>query len=166
MKKITIVLSTLFFIFITTTGFNKKTVITGNTNSKLGSFIIIQSDQPLITDTETLRSYDVKYENSDMDLRIVIDDRNRKCLSFIVVSGDFGIQYNCDKHIFGVVKVDDKYIKDGIPKTDERLNRVEYYRQKVLISTQESETNMLRLIAVYFPNLMTSESPYTNSKEI
>lgn len=161
MKKIAITLSAL--IFITTTGFNKKIVATGNSAGNPDSFIIVQSERPLISDAKILRTYDVMYKNSEMDVRIAIDDRDRKCISFIVVSGDFGIQYNCDKHMLGVVMVDERYVEDGIPGTDERLNRVEYFRQKVLTQNQKSETEMLRLIAAYFPKLMITDPLYANS---
>lgn len=158
MKNIIIALSAL--IFLTTTGFNKKTVATGKTGCQLGSYIIVKSDRPLISDATILRTYDVKYENSDMDVRIAIDDRDKKCLSFIVVSGDFGIQYNCDKKIMGVDPVEECYVEDGIPGTNGNLNRAEYFRQKVLVRGSEDETELMRLIAAYFPKLMITEPLY------
>ncbi|MCA1756713.1 MAG: hypothetical protein LC649_04595 [Bacteroidales bacterium] len=158
MKNIIITLSAL--IFLTTTGFNNKTITSGNTACQLGSYIIVKSDRPLISDADILRTYDVKYANSDMDVRIAIDDRDRKCLSFIVVSGDFGIQYNCDKKILGVSTVAANYVEDGIPGTNENLNRAEYFRQKVLTRGSEDETEIMRLIAVYFPKLMITEPLY------
>jgi hypothetical protein len=158
MKNIIIAISAL--IFLTTTGFNKKTVATGSTASQLGSFVIVKSDRPLISDATILRTYEVKYENSDMDVRIAIDDRDRKCLSFIVVAGDFGIQYNCDKKILGVGTVEERYVEDGIPGTNENLNRAEYFKQKVLTRSSDDETELLRLIAAYFPKLMITEPLY------
>jgi hypothetical protein len=158
MKNIIITLSAL--IFVIATGFNKKPVATGSTSSQVGSFVIVKSDRPLISDATILRTYDVKYENSDMDVRIAIDDRNKKCLSFIVVAGDFGIQYNCDKRILGVGTLDEKYVEDGIPGTNDNLNRVEYFKQKVLTRSSDDETEILRLIAAYFPKLMITEPLY------
>ena len=94
------------------------------------------------------------------NVRIAIDDRNKKCLSFIVVAGDFGIQYNCDKRILGVGTLDEKYVEDGIPGTNDNLNRVEYFKQKVLTRSSDDETEILRLIAAYFPKLMITEPLY------
>jgi hypothetical protein len=160
MKRVTYILSALLFLLLT--GFTKSPLATGETNGRLGSFIIEKSQQPLICDARILPTYDVKYENSGFTLRVGIDSSDKKCKKYIVVSDDFAVQYFCQKDKFGVGLIESKYIEDGIPSTDSRLNREEFFRQKVLTMLPDNEIEHVKLISVFFPKLIKEEVLYAN----
>jgi len=151
---IRIIVATLFLLI---TGFSPGVVAQGDSCSDLGSFIIEKSKSPLIYDARILKTYDIMYENSGLTVRVGIDETNRKCKKYIVVSGDFAVQYICNKNIFGAEIVEECYVEDGIPATDTRLNRSEYFRQKVLTQIPKSEIDHVMLISVYFPKLLSEE---------
>lgn len=155
MKKLINIIPIL--IFLVFTGFTRGPVAQGDSHCSLGSFVIEKSDRPLISDARILKTYEVKYENSGLSLRIGIDDSRRKNTRYIVVSEDFGMQYSCRGNIFGAERVETGYVEDGIPETDIRLNRVEYYRQKVLTQLPKSEIEYVKLISVYFPKLIVED---------
>ena len=151
------------FMLLIISGFTRGPVAQGETNCRLGSFIIEKSGRPLISDGRILKTYDVKYENSALKLRIGVDDSKRKNKKYIVVSDDFAVQYGCKGNVFGAARVEPDYIEDGIPETDIRLNRIEYYRQKVLTQIPKSEIEYIKLISVYFPKLIDSDVILANN---
>ena len=160
MKKVIYILSALLFILLT--GFTKSPLAKGETNGRLGSFTIEKSLRPLISDARILPTYDVKYENSGFTLRVGIDNTDKKCKKYIAVSDDFGVQYYCQKDKFGVGLLESGYIEDGIPSTDSRLNKVEYFNQKVLTMQPKNEIEHVKLISVFFPKLIQEEVLYAN----
>jgi len=155
MKPAIKILAAMLFLIIT--GFSGGLTAQGDSCSELGTFTIENSKKPLISDARILKTYDIIYENSDVIVRVGIDDINRKCKKYIVVSGDFAVQYICKKGIFGAEIIEECYIEDGIPATDIRLNRAEYFRQKVLTQLPNSEIEHLKLISVYFPKLLPND---------
>lgn len=158
MKKITYLITVLSLIFIPVLASEPvhgiDPVTEGNTNYELGAFVVEKSSAPVIFDATLLPTYEVSYENSDMTIRIAVDNSDRKCRKFIVVSDNLAMQYNCDGRIFGVAMPDMAYIEDGIPSSKVNLDRSEYHRQKVLTQQKKSEIEQIRLICVYFPKLV------------
>ena len=129
-------------------------VAEGQTNHELGAYIVENSNAPLIIDATILTTYEVSYENSDMTVRIAIDDSDKKCRKFIVVSDNLAIQYDCNGKFFGVKMPEQTYIEDGISGSMINLDRAEYYKQKVLTQNKKSELEQVQLIAVFFPKLI------------
>ena len=158
MKKITyliIFLSLIIFpVLATEPAPGIDPVAEGETNYELGAFVVEKSNAPIIIDATIMPTYEVSYENSDMTIRIAVDNSDRKCRKFIVVSDNLAIQYNCDGRVFGVTLPDMAYIEDGIPSSKINLDRSEYHRQKVLTQQVNSEIEQIRLISVYFPKLV------------
>ena len=155
MKPIIKILAATLFLAIT--GFSPGLIAQGDSCSDLGTFIVEKSKSPLIYDARILKTYDIMYENSDLTVRVGIDETSKKCKKYIVVSGDFAIQYICTKNIFGAEIIEECYVEDGIPATDSRLNRSEYFRQKVLTQIPKSEMDHVMLISVYFPKLLSED---------
>ncbi len=129
-------------------------VAEGQTNHELGAYIVENSNAPLIIDATILTTYEVSYENSDMTVRIAIDDSDKKCRKFIVVSDNLAIQYDCNGKFFGVKMPEQTYIEDGISGSMINLDRAEYHKQKVLTQNKKSELEQVQLIAVFFPKLI------------
>ncbi len=126
----------------------------GNTNHELGAYVIEKSIAPLIVDARILPTYEVSYENSDMTVKIAIDDSNKKCRKLIVVSDHLSVQYNCDGKIFGVNLLEGQYADDGISDSRLYLDNSEYFRQKVISQSAKDEIDQIKLISVYFPKLV------------
>jgi len=152
MKKLLTILSVLILIWIPSSAL--EPVAEGKTNHELGYYIIEKSIAPLIVDARILPTYEVSYENSDMTIRIAVDDSDKKCRKLIVVSDHLSIQYNCDGKIFGVNLIEDQYTDDGISNSKIFLDSEEYFRQKVISQSARNEINQIKLISVYFPKLV------------
>lgn len=160
MKRVIYILSALLFLLLT--GFTKSPLAKGETNGRLGSFTIEKSLRPLISDARILPTYEVKYENRGFTLRVGIDNSDKKCKKYIAVSDDFAVQYICQNDKFGVELIESGYIEDGIPSTDSKLNREEYFKQKVLTMLPDNEIEHVKLISVFFPKLIKEEVLYAN----
>ena len=152
MKKLLTLLSVSILIYCPSIAMDP--VAEGNTNHELGTFVIEKSVAPLIVDARILPTYVVSYENSDMTVRIAVDDSDKKCRKLIVVSDHLSIQYNCDGKIFGVNLLEQKYAEDGISDSRLYLDSSEYFRQKVISQSAKNKIDQIKLISVYFPKLV------------
>ena len=155
MKAMKLIMSSLVLLLIS--GFAGISVAQDNSYYMPAEFVIMKSNQPIISNARILKTYDIIYKDSGLKARIAVDDSNRKCKKYLVVSGDFAIQYSCNGSVLGAQKVEEGYIEDGIPATDERLNRAEYFKQKVLTQVKKEEMEQIELISVFFPRLLTNE---------
>jgi hypothetical protein len=63
--------------------------------------------------------------------------------------------YTCDGKIFGVKKVDKKFKSAGITTDDSKLDRMDYFHQKVITRGEKSDFDAAMLIASYFPQLIS-----------
>lgn len=152
MRKIINLLGILALVF--SPAIALEPVAEGKTNNELGSYYVEKSEAPIIVDARILTTYKVSYENSEMTVRIAVDNRDKKCRKFIVVSDNLAMQYDCNGKIFGVKMPDQAYVEDGIPGSMINLDRSEYHKQKVLTQKKKSEIEQVKLIAVFFPKLI------------
>jgi len=136
------------------TGFSKGPVAQGKTHCCLGNYVVDNAVEPISIDGVELETFIVNYENSDLNVKIGIDRSDRKCTRYIVVSEDLEIQYICNGKYFGVKRLDKEFLDDGFSTSDLSLDREEYYHQKVITQTVNSELEHLKLISVYFPKLV------------
>ena len=99
MKKIFILLGILAMIASPTSAL--EPVAEGETYHELGAYLIEKSNAPIIIDARILTTYEVKYENSEMTVRIAVDNNNSdKILTYITdisPSSDHRTPYN-DNH--------------------------------------------------------------------
>ena len=152
MKRVAALFSAIIIISLST--YAKAPVAEGSTFSELGRYVIEKSSAPLIYDGRILRTYDVTYENSDIKVRIAIDDSNRRCRNYIVVSDWLSIEYKCRNNVFGTVLLEEKYAEDGIPCCIELLDKEAYFRQKVITQNETNEIDRLMMISVFYPELI------------
>lgn len=139
---------------ISFTAFAKGPVAEGNTHCCLGMYVVEKAVDPIIVDGVALQTFVVSYENSDLTVRVGVDKSDKKCTSYIVVSDDLAVQYDCNKRYFGVKKLDSSYLDDGFATSDLTLDRSEYFHQKIISQTVQDQLEHVKLISVYFPKLV------------
>ncbi len=161
MKKL--VLLTVLLVAVFTVSFGKKVVAKGQTFTALGDYRIETVDNPVPLMGSECVAYSIKYENSPMDVTVVIC-KDKTCKRYLVISDKLSVQYVCRNEYFGVETLDTKFESEGYKTSPEHLNRVEYYHQKVLGPGQKPELEATQLIAAYFPLLIVPEEMMTAAK--
>lgn len=150
-----VIFATVLLAILSTASFAKKPVAEGKTNSALGNYRIEQADNSFILNGTDCKTYKITYENTPMDVTVVVwKDKEKKCMKYFVLSDKLSVQYVCNKSYFGVERLDKAIEKEGHKTSDRYLNRAEYFRQKVLNSGELSETESTMFVAAYFPFLL------------
>jgi hypothetical protein len=130
--------------------------LTGNSLTQFGNYTIVNSDVPMVLDNKVVPTYNLMYDDINNPIRIgVLKDKD--CTSFVIRSDEFEVMYQCQKHVFGVKKIDKKYQTLPSDANNEKLNKVSYYAQRVICQNPKSEDELLGLIACYFPHLINEE---------
>ncbi len=135
--------------------FARELVAEGKTYSALGDYRIEKADNPVIINGEELKTFIVSYQNSPMEVSIVIRN-GKKCKNYIVLSDKLSVQYVCNENYFGVEKLDKSLVVNGFNPTDAALDRNEYYHQKKLTPGKRGELESAELIAAFFPKLIAN----------
>ena len=153
MKKI--ILTAGLIVAVSLASFAKKFVAEGKTYSILGDYKIYVDDKSLSINGKEHIPFVISYENSDMEVKVAIDmDRNSK--KYYVISDNLSVQYVSNRKYFGVEKLGSEVEKDGYRTSDLALNRPEYFRQKAISTDNKWKDNNTKLIAAYFPLLMSN----------
>ena len=150
----------MFFLVLLTVAFGSATfarelVAEGKTYSALGDYRIEKADNPVIINGEALKAFIISYQNSPMEVTIVIK-KMENCKNFIVLSDRLSVQYVCNANYFGVEKLDKSLKVEGFNTTEAALNRNEYFHQKKLANGGRGELENTQLIAAFFPMLIES----------
>jgi hypothetical protein len=161
MKKLALLSVLLVAVF--TVSFGQKVVAKGQTFTAMGDYRIETVVNPVPLMGSECVAYSIKYENSPMDVKVVICKDNT-CKRYLVISDKLSVQYVCRKEYFGVEALDTKFAAEGYKTSPEHLNRVEYYHQKVLGAGGKPELEATQLIAAYFPLLIVPEEMMTAAK--
>ncbi len=130
--------------------------LSGKSLTDFGNYTIIKSENPMIVNGQTLETFDLSYENTNYPIQIGVVNE-KKCMNFIVRSDEFEIQYVCNRNVFGVKKMENKYKQFPDEANLARLNSVNYYAQRVISRNPKTQDELLGLIACYFPNLVNEE---------
>jgi hypothetical protein len=130
--------------------------LTGNSLTDFGKYTVMVSDAPMLINNEEVKTYDLTYENTSEPIRVGVV-KTEECVTFIVRSGEFEIEYTCNKGVFGVKKIESKYQTLPKEEMDAKLDRVNYFAQRVICKNKKSEDELLGLIACYFPKLVNEE---------
>lgn len=131
--------------------------LTGNSLTNFGKYTIVQSDAPMVVDNEVIKTFDLTYENTSAPIRIGVLKQKKNCTTFLLRSDEFEIQYSCNNGVFGVKKMDKKYCELPEEATSSKLNKVNYYSQRVICQNPKSQDELLGLIACYFPGLVNEQ---------
>ena len=133
----------------------EKIVLKGDTHSALGKYVVEKTYDLVEIEGQVLPSYIIRFENSEQTIKVAIDkDKKGKTKKYIVLGENLNIEYKCEPAYFGVSYLEKEYIKSGLSTDTEKLNRSEYYHQKVLTRNSPAERNCLGLIACYYPLLV------------
>jgi hypothetical protein len=131
-----------------------RVVLKGESNTPFGSYTIEVCDRPLNLAGEDLKCYLITYENYPDVVKVYVD-KDRRCKNYVVTSDELSVMYTCNGEFFGVNKVGKKYHCVGLKTDDAKLDRSNYFHQKVILRggpTEELDAAML--IASYYPALI------------
>ena len=145
----------LLLVAFSTASFSREFVAGGKTHSTLGDYKIELANNPVTINGEQLKAYVISYQNSPMEVTIVIR-KGENCKNYIVLSDKLSVQYVCNENYFGVEKLDKSLVVEGFSPTEAALNRSEYFHQKKLASGKRGELENTQLIAAFFPMLITN----------
>jgi len=126
-----IFLALLVFATMTALSYG-KIIVKGESNTSFGRYTIEVCDQPMQLAGEEMKCYLISYENSPLTAKVFVD-KDKKLKNFVVVSDDLSVMYSCNGKYFGVNKIDKKYQAAGLSTDDARLDRFDYFHQKVLV---------------------------------
>ena len=146
----------LLIVAFSSASFSREFVAEGKTYSAVGDYKIKLADNPVTINGVQLKAYVISYENSPMEVKVAIM-KDKKCKNYIVLSDKLSIKYVCNGDYFGVQKLGKTFEKDGILTSDESLNRVEYFHQRLIAQGKQGEIEATQLIAAYFPMLIKDE---------
>lgn len=132
--------------------------MTGNSLTEFGKYTIVKSDAPMVYENKVLDTYDLVYEKTNNSIRIgVLCEEKMKCKTFIVRADDFEIEYACRNNVFGVKRMESRFQELPKEETQMKLDKVNYFAQRVICQNKKSEDELLGLIACYFPDLVKDE---------
>ena len=132
------------------------TVISGQSLTELGQYTIDLSPKAIKIGDEALNTYQLVYSESNSPILIGVK-KTKKCRNFIVRTDGFEVEYICNKHVFGVKKVNEKYREVDPAKVTAKLDNYQYYAQRVISQNPKNEEELLGLIACYFPLLIKEQ---------
>ncbi len=130
--------------------------LTGNSLTEFGNYSITVADAPMMINDEAVKTYDLMYDNTSNPVKIGVV-KTEECLKFIVHTDEFEVQYTCNKGVFGVKKIEAQYQQLPKEEIDAKLERFNYFSQRVICQDKKSEDELLGLIACYFPKLIKED---------
>jgi uncharacterized CHY-type Zn-finger protein len=134
---------------------NAKTIVAkGESNSAFGNYTIEQLDDHMMLNNKELDKYLITYENTDMKV-VVVMDKQKKCKKYYVLNDQLPVQYECNGTYFGIKKLEKAVVATGFENPSEKMNKQEFFNQRVLISGVTNTLDHLNLIASYYPGLFS-----------
>lgn len=130
--------------------------LTGQSLTEFGKYSITVSDAPMMVNNEAVKTFELNYENTSNPVKIGLV-KTENCTTYIVRSEEFEIEYTCNKGVFGVKKIEPQYQELPKEEMEAKLDRVNYFSQRVICQNNKSEDELLGLIACYFPNLIKED---------
>lgn len=130
--------------------------LTGNSLTEFGNYSITVADAPMMINNEAVKTYDLMYDNTSNPVKIGVI-KTEECSKFIVRTDEFEVQYTCNKGVFGVKKIEAQYQQLPKEEIDAKLERFNYFSQRVICQDKKSEDELLGLIACYFPKLIKED---------
>lgn len=130
--------------------------LTGNSLTEFGNYSITVADAPMMINNEAVKTYNLMYDKTSNPVKIGVvkaDD----CSKFIVRTDEFEVQYTCNKGVFGVKKIEAQYQQLPKEEIDAKLERFNYFSQRIISQDKKSEDELLGLIACYFPKLIKED---------
>jgi len=149
-------LSLLMVCLFTTAKETGNTLLSGQSLTELGQYSISSSSEALKIGNEALKTYELKYSNSDSPVLIGVK-KTKKCMNFIVRANNFEVEYICNKHVFGAKRINKDYQTISTALINEMMDNADFYTQRVISQNPKTELELLGLIACYFPSLIKDD---------
>jgi len=149
-------LGLLLVCFISQAKEKSTSLISGQSLTELGQYTISNSTVALNVDGEALKTYELKYSNSDTPVLIGVQ-KTKKCMNFIVRTNHFEVEYVCKNHAFGVKRINKEYQTVNSLVIDEMMDGTQFYAQRIISQNPKTEAELLGLIACYFPSLIKDD---------
>ena len=130
--------------------------LTGNSLTEFGNYSITVANTPMMVNNEAVKTYDLMYDNTSNPVKLGVV-KTEDCSKFIVRTDEFEVQYTCNKGVFGVKKIEAQYQQLPKEEIDAKLERFNYFSQRVICQDKKSEDELLGLIACYFPKLIKED---------
>lgn len=140
-------------LFAAFSGFCSDGPIQGKSFTEFGDYTVTPSDEAMNFNGKDLITYELVYSNLKQPVKIGVDNR-KNCKIFIVKYPSFEVQYNCTKRSFGVRRMEDKFVSINPVIVDGILDFDQFARQELILTESKPDTELLHLIACYFPSLM------------
>lgn len=154
MKKI--IATAVLILIIGTATFAKKAIAEGKTFTAFGGYKIEKAENPIQINGMKCKAFKISYENTPMEVTVIVM-KDKKSRNYVVLSDKLSIQYAWNEYYFGVKRIDKALADQGYRTTDEHLNRAEYFNQKVLSPGLLLDRESARMIAAFFPLLLTPD---------
>jgi uncharacterized CHY-type Zn-finger protein len=154
MKRIFLLTALIITVCITALG--NPVVSQGQSNTELGDYKITALDDHIMLNGKELEKFLITYANSDLKVVVAVD-KQKKCRKYYVLNDQVPVQYECNGIYFGVKKLDKNLGKIGFTTSLDKLNKSEYYHQRVLTSEITPMLDQLNLIASYYPGLFNEK---------
>lgn len=150
----TLILITVLMLTLSFASNAKTIVAKGESNSAFGNYTIEQLDDHMMLNNKELDKYLITYENTDMKV-VVVMDKQKKCKKYYVLNDQLPVQYECNGTYFGIKKLEKAVVATGFENPSEKMNKQEFFNQRVLISGVTNTLDHLNLIASYYPGLFS-----------
>ena len=154
MKRLFLTAVLILTVYLTSMG--NPVIAQGPSNSVFGDYKIVALDEHVILNGKELDKYLISYEKPELKI-IVAVDKQKKCKKYYVISGQLPIQYECNGKFFGIMKLDKDFQAKGFSTSMDKLNKDEFYRQRILTTETKSTLDHLVLIASYYPGLINEK---------
>ena len=151
MKRITLI--ALLLITVSMVSMGNNIVAKGQSNTSFGDYKIEQLNDHMVLNGKELDQYLITYEKSSMKVMVVID-KQKKCKKYYVLTDKLPVQYECNGTYFGIKKLDKDLSDKGFTTSLDKIDREEFYHQKVLTSETTATIDHLHLIASFYPGLL------------
>ena len=150
MKRIALIAMLIFSVGLVSMGNN--IVAKGQSNSPFGDYKIEQLADHMNLNGKELDNYMISYEKGNLSVMVVID-KQKKCKKYYVLSEKGPVQYECNGTYFGVKKLDKNLMSQRFATSLDKLDRTEFYQQRVITVETTATIDHLQLIASYYPGL-------------
>jgi hypothetical protein len=150
----TLILTTVLVLTLSFASTARTIVAKGESNSAFGNYTIELLDDHMMLNNNELDKYLISYENTDMKV-VVVMDKQKKCRKYYVLNDQLPVQYECNGTSFGIKKLDRAVVANGFGNASEKMNKQEFFNQRVLISGVTNTIDHLNLIASYYPGLFS-----------
>jgi hypothetical protein len=155
MKKILFIALLIFMGSIAAS--SKSAVAKGQTHTALGDYRIEKAVAKVDIEGVPCKAYKISYKNSPMEVTVIVR-KESKSRKYYVLSDKLNIEYAWNKHYFGVKRLGNELKKMGYVTSDENLNRVEYFNQRVLGPGLLPDRESAMMVAAFFP-LLLADNP-------